>query len=104
MANFSQNIVGLIPGNTYQITFTTDTTSGILEVTQGTQVIYNSATIDVGGFGSAMDYIHINERIYLDLRHRLYTYNDITISENVKMNGIIYINEIETITITESFS
>jgi hypothetical protein len=61
MANLSQ-VIGLINGETYKITFDADITSGVLQVYQGTQEIFSTEVVSIK---SVKDVIHISEDVII---------------------------------------
>ena len=89
----------IISGKTYRLTFSSDITSGILKVYQGTQEVYNTSIVQAK---SVSDIIYVTERIYLDRRSSMSIYNSIAVTENISLSIFYPISKYDSITVSEN--
>jgi hypothetical protein len=81
MANLTQSGLSLTAGQTYTLSFDADITAGILSVYQGTQLIYDSTTVQ----SSFSELVRISENIVFYFRNPISRFESILVSENVSI-------------------
>lgn len=95
----TQSGIGLTAGKTYKLVFSSDITSGVLQVYQGTQKIYDTSSLPVWG-GS--DIIQVTERVTIDRSNTTHLLDTVSLSENISLRIFYPIDIFDSITISES--
>lgn len=100
----SQAGLSVVSGSSYRLMFDTTITSGILEVYQGTQLIYSSSIVFVGAANFLYDIVHVTEKVILDKRTSFTLNNSISVLENISLSLSYLVSKSESITITENIT
>jgi hypothetical protein len=99
-----QTNLGIISGNTYRLSFDTEITSGVLNIFQGSQLIYSSVIVFLGVANTLFETIQVRERVTIDKRTRIDLFDTISLSESITMTGTKYISVSDTATVSENFT
>lgn len=83
-----QTNLGITEGSLYKLLFDSTLTDGVLKVYQGTQLIYSSELVSLGGVKKVYDNVTVGERVTMGLNT---TWTDIisdevTVTENIELN------------------
>ena len=82
-----QSDLGITEGSLYRLFFNSTITTGVLEVYQGSQLIYSSAIVFLGGASKIYESITVSERISIGFTTTWtdIIYDEVTITEDIEL-------------------